>query len=248
MATRWESLRVESNTNNPGDMALFVAEPEGEETAPAIIVVQEVWGVNAHIQNIAVELSKKGYVAVAPALYHREGGNPILTYGPEDVDTRAKYRENLDDDHFILDINTVVEWLNNNQRIIGQKIGIMGFCLGGRVSYLAASSCPGIDAAVVFYGGFIKESFGNGRTPFARTADIQCPIMGNFGEDDQNPSVEVVREIESKLKENGKEYDFKIYSSAGHGFMADRPSFHEASAIDAWNRTTIWFDKYIVNS
>jgi carboxymethylenebutenolidase len=253
MASYWEIQRIEGTGELLEDLATYVSQPALPERRPAVIVCQEVWGINAHIQNVADRLAEAGYFAVAPALFHREGTsegvrgtNPILTYGPEDAEARTKYRENLTDDNIIVDINTTIEWLQKHPRVVGDKIGIVGFCVGGRITYLAATACPGLSAATVFYGGFLLQPCGEGPSPFDRTANIQCPVMGNFGDKDQNPTVDVVGQVEAALKEHGKTYDFKIYPGAGHGFFCDeRDDYREEAARDAWSRTLGWFQKYL---
>jgi carboxymethylenebutenolidase len=121
-------------------------------------------------------------------------------------------------------------------------LGIVGFCVGGRIAYLAASSCPGLSTAIVYYGGRILIPFGKGPTPFARTANIQCPVMGNFGELDWNPTPDDVRTIEAELQKHGKVRDFIIYPGANHGFNCDeRASYHADVSQDAWVRARSWF-------
>ena len=130
----------------------------------------------------------------------------------------------------------------------GQKIGIVGYCVGGRITYLAATSCPGLSAASVYYGGRILAPFGDGPAPVDLSHQIQIPVMGNFGALDTSPSPDDVAQIEAKLKEAGVTYDFEMYPDAGHGFNCeDRDSYHEASANDALARTLAWFNKYVKN-
>jgi carboxymethylenebutenolidase len=152
----------------------------------------------------------------------------------------------LRDEQIILDINTTIEWLRKNPRVTGDRIGIVGFCAGGRITYLAASACNGLSAAVNFYGGGAMRALGDDPSPFDRTANIMCPVMGNFGELDQNPSPDEVRQTEAEFKKHGKTYDFKIYPGAGHGFFCDeRSDYREEAAGDAWNRTLEWFQRYL---
>jgi carboxymethylenebutenolidase len=261
MASSWEILKVRSTDDLLEDMATYVSQPASPERRSAVIVIQEIFGVNSNIQATADRLAAAGYFAVAPALFHREnmtegvrGTNPIYGYGPygghepdeKDAEARTKAIANFNDDNIILDVNTTIEWLKRHPRVQGDGIGIMGFCFGGRVTYLAASSCPGLSAASVFYGGNILQARGDGPSPVDRTANLQCPVLGNFGELDQNPTVDDVRQIEAELKSHGKTHDFKMYSGAGHGFYCDeRNDYHEASAKDAWERTLAWFQKYL---
>ena len=264
MPSLWEHLRFagaeegdagQSYDSNFGaesqDMAMYVSHPlpsAGGTYFPTIIVIQEAFGVNRHIEKVCDQYAAEGYVAVAPALFHREHPNPKLGYGDEDAPARTRYMGALRDNEIIDDINQVIIWTQSDQfrRTNGQKIGIVGFCVGGRIAYLAATSCPGIDAASVYYPGRILLPFGDGPAPIDLTSQIKCPVMGNFGGQDENPSPADVAQIEAKLKEAGVTYDFKSYPDAGHGFNCDeRGSYNEAAANDAFARTTGWFAKHL---
>ena len=252
MASFWEILRIESG-EQLDDMHTYVSQPDAPGARPAVIVVQEIFGVSTHIQGIADRFASEGYFAVAPAMFHRynnseavRGTNPTFGYGEEDVPERNKAREQVTNDYIVQDINTTIDWLKRHPRVDSDNIGIVGFCFGGCVVYLAASSCPGIKAGSMFYGGNIMRARGDGPSAFERTANIACPVMGNFGEEDQNPSPEDVSEIEAELKKHGKVYDFKIYNGAGHGFYCDeRESYRRDAAEDAFARTLDWFQKHM---
>ena len=257
MPSFWEHLRWGGETKftdlqgaEGSDMVMYVSHPAPSAGAdfPAIIVIQEAFGVNRHIEKVCDQIAAEGYVAVAPALFHREHPNPKLGYGDEDAALRTRYMGALRDDEIIEDINQVVIWTQSDQfrRTNGQKIGIVGFCVGGRIAYLAATSCPGLSAASVYYPGRTLIPFGDGPAPIDRTSQIKIPVMGNFGGKDENPSPDDVGQLEAKLKDAGVTYDFKSYAGAGHGFNCDeRDSYHEASAADALTRTLGWFDKYL---
>ena len=253
MASFWEVQRVETIPGVLDDMITYTSQPNVPGKHPAVIVIMEAFGINKHIQNVCDRLMAEGYFAVAPALFHREdtneefrGSNPIFGYGTEDADARSKAMGNLTDDQIILDVNVTISWLQSHTQVQGDKIGIVGFCVGGRITYLAAAACPGLSAASVYYGGNLWKPFGGGLTPFDRTRGIACPVLGNFGELDQNPTVDEVHKLEAELQKFGKTHDFKIYPGAGHGFNCEeRDSYHEASAKDAWDRTLAWFQKHL---
>ena len=262
MASFWEIQRVPAPGDFLDDMATYVSQPSEPGRRPAVIVIQEVFGINGNIQSITDRFAEAGYFAVAPALFHREnttegirGTNPVYSYAgvagvPPDAaqqEARGQAVGNWRDESIILDINTTIDYLRRNPRVLGDRIGIVGFCAGGRITYLAAAACPGLSAAVNFYGGNVFKALGDGPTVFDCLASIQCPAMGNFGDLDKNPTVEEVRQVEAELLKLGKTHDFKIYPGADHGFMCDdRPSYHEPSAKDAWDRTLGWFQKYLV--
>ncbi len=258
MPSFWENLRFagerefdDLHGQQGQDMATYVSHPppSAGTSFPAIIVAQEAFGVTRHIEKVCDRFADEGYVAMAPALYHRDHPNPKLGYGDEDAPTRTRYMNSLRDDELVEDINVTINYLQNRfPRTRGQKIGIVGYCVGGRIAYLAAASCPGLSAASVYYGGRILIPFGDGPAPIDLSHQINIPVMGNFGEKDANPTPDDVAQIEAKLKEAGVTYDFKMYPEAGHGFNCDeRPDYHEATAKDALSRTLAWFDKYVRN-
>ena len=256
MPSFWENLRFGGEREMDDlhgyqgqDMVCYVSHPNPDagNSFPAIIVVQEAFGVTRHIEKVCDRFAQEGYVAVAPALYHREHPNPKLGY--DEMPAVQRYMGELKDEELVEDINVTIDYIQNHYaRTRGNKIGIVGYCVGGRITYLAATSCQGLSAASVYYGGRILIPFGDGPAPVDLTNQIQIPVMGNFGADDANPSPEDVGNIEARLKEAGVTYDFKIYEGAGHGFNCDeRDSYHEASANDALARTLAWFDKYLKN-
>ena len=261
MPSFWENIRMpdpmedrESGANiaEAGDMAAYVSfpAPSAGTSLPAVIVVQEAFGVNRHIQRVADQFAAAGYVAVAPALFHRNdrNPNPTLGYTPEDFDAAINtYMPELTGQGIIADINATIDYLQRTYpRTRGQKIGIVGYCMGGRVVYLAASACDGLSAGVVYYGGAILAAYGDGVTPIDGTARISIPLMGNFGETDGNPTPADVTQIEAALDAAGKSYDFKMYPGAGHGFNCDdRDSYNQAAAEDAQARTLAFFAEHL---
>ncbi len=258
MPSFWENLRFpgerefdELQGQQGQDMATYVSypPPSAGTNFPAIIVVQEAFGVTRHIEKICDQFAQEGYVALSPALFHREHPNPKLGYGDEDATARQRYMAAFRDDEIVEDINVAIDYLQNRYaRTGGRKIGIVGYCVGGRITYLAATSCPNLSAASVYYGGRILLPFGDGPAPIDLTHQINIPVMGNFGAEDTNPSPEDVGNIEAKLKEAGVTYDFKTYPNAGHGFNCDeRADYREDAAKDALSRTLAWFDKYVKN-
>lgn len=263
MPSFWENLRFGGGRpGQPGqaydeiggadsqDMFLYVSHPlpNAGTSFPSIIVIQEAFGVNRHIQKVCDRYAAEGYVAIAPALFHREHPNPQLGYGDEDAPARTRYMGALLDDDIVDDIDQVIRWTQGNQfrRTNGRGVGIVGFCVGGRIAYLAATSCADLHAAVCYYPGRILLPFGDGPAPIDKTSKITIPIMGNFGGQDQNPSPEDVATLEAKLKEAGVSYDFKSYPDAGHGFNCDeRGSYNQAAAEDAQARSVAFFRQHI---
>ena len=254
MPSFWENLRFAGEREADDlhgyqgqDMVTYVSHPlpTAGNSFPAIIVVQEAFGVTRHIEKVCDRFAQEGYVAVAPALFHREHPNPKLGY--DEMPAVQRYMGALRDDELVEDLEVTIKYLQVTYgRTRGQKIGIVGYCVGGRITYLAATSCPELSAASVYYPGRILTPFGDGPAPIDLTSQIKIPVMGNFGQEDANPSPDDVAQIEAKIKEAGVTYDFKTYPGAGHGFNCDeRDSYHEASAADALTRTLGWFDRYL---
>ena len=264
MPSLWEHLRFaggagedhpgQSYDENQGaesqDMAMYVSHPlpTAGNSWPTIIVVQEAFGVNRHIERVCDKFAAEGFVAVAPAMFHREHPNPKLGYGDEDAPARNRYMGALRDDEIVEDINEVIKWTQSEQfrRTNGQKIGIVGYCVGGRIAYLAATSCADISGASVYYGGRILTPFGEGPPPIDLSGNISCPVLGNFGGQDENPSPDDVATIAAALSAAGVSHDFKSYPDAGHGFNCDeRGSYNEAAANDAFARTVAFFKEHL---
>ena len=254
MPSFWENLRFPGDREMDDlhgaqgmDMATYVSHPSPSEGSnfPAVIVIMEACGGTGHIEKVCDQYAANGYVAIAPALYHRQHPNPKLGY--DEMPAVQGYMGALQDSELIEDVNVAVDYLQNKYpRTAGQKIGIVGYCVGGRISYLAATSCPGISAASVYYGGRILVPFGDGPAPIDLTSNISIPIMGNFGDDDENPSPEDVKVIDAALTAAGVTHDFKSYPGAGHGFNCDdRGSYNEAAATDAFARTVAFFNTNI---
>ena len=254
MPSFWENLRfagVREMDDLHGaqgmDMATYVSAPSPSEgnNFPAIIVIMEAFGVTSHIEKVCDQYAANGYLAIAPALYHRQHPNPKLGY--DEMPAVQQYMGALKDDELVEDVNVAIDYLQNHyQRTHGQKIGIVGYCVGGRITYLAATSCPGLSAASVYYGGRILVPFGDGPAPIDLTSNIKIPVMGNFGDDDDNPTSADVATIDQALTAAGVTHDFKSYPGAGHGFNCDdRGSYNEAAAKDALDRTLGFFNQHV---
>ena len=262
MPSFWENLRFGGDRGFDDmhgyqglDMVAYVSHPAPSEGVswPAVIVIQEIFGVNEHIQKVCDRFAANGYVAVAPALFHREHPNPKLGYSPEDMQAGINYMSAMNDEEIVTDINETLNYIlgGDNRtpynRTAGQKVGIVGYCVGGRITYLAATSCSRLDAAVAYYPGRVLVPFGDDNpAPIDLTGNIKIPLMGQFGDQDGNPSPADVETIEARLDAAGVSYDFKMYAGAGHGFNCDeRDSYHAEAAEDAWARTLGFFNQHL---
>lgn len=204
MPVRWETTQVDGKP-----MRMYVGSPDRPGRHPGIIVAQHASGVDAQIQDAVHRLFRDGYVAAAPELFHRQ---------PAEVPAGTQRTALLKDSEILVDIAATVAHLRN-MRMTVDPIGIIGFCMGGRVSYLAACANKDIRAAVVFYGGNLMRALGEGPSPFERSAGIDCPVLGFFGAEDTNPSPDDVRKVDAELTRLGKWHEFHTYRDAGHAFQ-----------------------------
>jgi carboxymethylenebutenolidase len=215
-------------TTPAGRMPAQIARPDGAGHVPAVIVVQEAFGLNAHIKSVAQRLAAEGYVTLAPDLFYRGGAGRTAGYGelPKALEMMAA----LKDDEIVADIAAAVALLERDPSVRADRIGILGFCMGGRVSYLAACALPDkIRAAVPFYGGGI---------PVERTSGLGGPVLALFGEDDPYIPVTQVAHLRAEASRLGKRVEAVVYPKAPHGFFCDeRDSYRPAAAADAWRRS-----------
>ena len=238
---------VDINTSD-GPMASIVYRPADGNQYPAVIVIEEIFGVNDHIQDVARRFAAEGYVAAAPDLFHRAGR--LLTVPYSDMPGTAKLREGLTEDHLVGDLSAVVAYLQSSPSVSRPEVGITGYCYGGRVSYLAACRVEGIGAAAVYYGGGIvpRPDQPVTTTPLIELTDrITCPVIGFFGGQDGGIPVEAVDRIRDTLKEKGKTADIFLYPDAGHGFFCDdrEGSYNKEAAGDAWDKTLAFFHRHL---
>jgi len=154
----------------------------------------------------------------------------------------------LKDLEIIADVQATVDFLQHHQAIESASLGITGFCMGGRVTYLMAAALPQFKAAVAYYGGNIMVPWGEGVVaPFARTSEIRCPLMFHFGEEDTNPSLEDMRTLDAALTRDHKEHVFYTYPNAGHAFMdfTNAQRHRDAAATASWPRTLDFFARHL---
>ena len=230
------------------DMQIFCYTPDGGGKRPAVIVVQEIFGVNDHIKDVANRFAEAGFVAAAPDLFHREGKNVIVPF--DDMARGSGIRGKLTNEDIIADVTATVDLLKNDPNVDADNIGIVGFCFGGMVSYLAGASVAGISAAAIYYGGGIlprPDAPADAPRLLDATVDsINVPMIGFWGDTDGGIPIVNVDLIESTLRDKGKDYESHTYVGAGHGFFCDaRGSYNEAAAKDAFPRTLSFFKKHL---
>ena len=234
MASFWESIKVDAQ-----EMRQYVSVPSGSGPFPAVVVIHHREGIEQFNQGIADRLAGEGFAAVVPDLFHRISAD-MLTEGKTP-------RELLNDPEIVADVNATVEFLRNHPSIDGERLGIVGFCMGGRVVWLAAATNPHFRAAVPYYGGNIMTPWdGATQSPFELSSQISCPILFHFGEVDGNPSQEDMRKLDAELTRLGKAHEFFSYAGADHGFMNPLGArYHKAAAETSWPRTLDFFKKHL---
>ncbi|MEH2053365.1 dienelactone hydrolase family protein [Nostoc sp.] len=229
-----------------GDLQIdaYLAEPVQKGTYPAVIVIQEIFGVNIHIREVAEKFAKDGYVAIAPTLFQRTAPGFEGGYTPEDVQQGRGYKEQTTAEEILSDIKAAIAYLRILPNVQGDAIGSIGFCFGGHVVYLAAT-LPDIKVTASFYGGGIPNSTpGGGEPTITHTADIKGPIYAFFGLDDQGIPLEQTEQIEAELKKNQITHAIFRYPGAGHGFFCNhRASYNAEAAADAWKNVQELFQK-----
>jgi carboxymethylenebutenolidase len=189
-----------------------------------------------------------GYNAICPNLYARQG----LDVDPDDAAAATREAGGIPDEQLVGDAKGAIEALRALPTSNG-KVGVIGYCSGGRHSFLTAVSLP-VDAAVDCYGAFVTGTVPDGfplkATPLVdRTRDLGCPLLGLFGNEDKFPSPEQVDELEAALQAAGKTYQFHRYDGAGHAFFAvDRPAYRPEAAMDGWQRIVEWFGLHLAGA
>lgn len=217
---------------NGGTAPGHMARPDGDGPFPAVVVIQEWWGLDDHIKGVADRLAHEGFAALAPDLYRGK-----VVQEPDDA---RKLSMELDREQAIKDIQGAVDYLVSQPSVSPKLAGVVGFCMGGALAAGMSYMGERVGAVVVFYGG---RGFPTNDKEYKK---VSAPLLGLFGEDDKGIPIEKVNEIEKKLKEHGKTHEIVIYPGAGHAFFNDeRESYRKETAADAWARTLGWFRRYL---
>jgi carboxymethylenebutenolidase len=219
---------------------LSVHEPDGPPRG-GIVVVQEAFGVNDHIEDVAGRFAAEGWLTVAPHLFHRTG-DP--TFGYEDMSVVMPHMQALTAEGVLADIDAALDHLTA-QGIPAERIGVVGFCMGGTVALITAARRP-VGAAVTFYGGGVTEGR-FGFPPLVEEATrLGAPWLGLYGDLDQGIPVDGVEQLREAAAGSGQTTGIVRYPEAGHGFHCDqRGSFEAKSAEDGWARTLAWFNEHL---
>lgn len=237
MTHRKQTLDVQGSP-----MEVLIFEPEGAGPHPAIMVAQHLPIAHAGLEkdpftlDIGDKLAKAGYVTVIPFIFH---------WWPTDMAVEQK-REEWRDDWTVADMDATFRLVTGMDNVDADRVGIIGHCWGGRVSWLIACHNDKLKACATLYGGRIKLPMGPGATPPIEMADrIPCPVIGIFGNDDQNPSPADVKDLDAALNAANVPHEFHQYDGAGHGFQdfVNKERFRPEATADSWSKVLAFLDR-----
>jgi carboxymethylenebutenolidase len=238
-----ETLRIGGHDGD--EIRAYLARPLGPGPYPGVVVIHHMPGWDEATKEITRRLASQGYLAICPNLHDREAQGA----GPDDAAAAVRARGGVPDERFLGDAAGAVRQLRSMPSSNG-RVGVIGYCSGGRQAFLAACCLP-IDAAVDCYGAFVAS------TPppelplrmepvLSLAKDMGCPLLGLFGADDTHPAPEETAQIDAELTRLGKTHEFHTYAGAGHGFFAtDRPMYRPEAATDGWRRVLAFFGRHL---
>jgi carboxymethylenebutenolidase len=229
-----------------GDMPVYFAKPANVANPPVILVAMEIFGLHEYIKDVTRRLGHLGALAIAPDYYFR-AGTDLTTMN--DIQKLLPIVNAKPDKELFADLDATVDWAKSQGGDTG-RLGIMGFCRGGRTVWLYSTHNPSLKAGVAFYGSLADpENAAWPKNALSLAGEVKAPVLGLYGAEDTGIKVDQVKDMEAKLKAAGKIAEFRIYDGAPHGFHADyRPSYREQQAKQAWGELQSWFKKYKVLS
>jgi carboxymethylenebutenolidase len=231
-----------------GEMPVYYARPANVQNPPVILVAMEIFGLHEYIKDVARRLAKMGAFAIAPDYYFRSGED--LTKITE-IPKLMPIVNPKPDAELVADLDATVAWAKS-QGGDTSRLGIMGFCRGGRTVWEYSAHNKDLKAGVAFYGTVVDPPAQKSvwpKSPTELAPEMKAPVLGLYGEADQGIPVAQVEAMKAALQAAGKTAEFKIYPGAPHGFHADyRASYRKEAAEDGWNQMTAWFKKYNVLS
>jgi carboxymethylenebutenolidase len=226
-----------------GELPAYRAMPAKGGPFPVVLVVQEIFGVHEHIKDVCRRFGKLGYLAVAPELYARQGDVSKMDNIQEII---SKVVSKVPDEQVMSDLDATVAWAKKSGKGDTAKLGITGFCWGGRIVWLYAAHSKDLKAGVAWYGRLVGQPDDlHPKNPIDLVDALKAPVLGLYGGKDQGIPVDTVEQMRKALKDAKKEGDLVVYPDAQHGFHADyRPSYNKEAAEDGWKRLQEWFKKY----
>ena len=224
----WEETTVDG-----GPMRIFAGMPQGKGPHPAFLLCQHAPGLDAFTEKVIDRLAENGYASFAYDAYHRTGAD------------HPERRDKVTDAGLLADMRATLAHMAKTAGVDMTRVGIAGHCMGGRTSYLGAASIDAFKVCGVFWGGNILKPRGGDVSPFELTKDIKCPVIGFFGNDDQNPSPADVDAIDAELTKHKVAHEFHRYDGAGHAFQnfTNAERYRERQAEDAWVKELAFFKR-----
>jgi carboxymethylenebutenolidase len=227
-----------------GHIPAYVAMPAQGQSFPTILVVQEIFGVHEHIKDICRRFAKIGYLAIAPELFYRQGDPSKLK------DNKAIFKEivsKVSDEQVMGDLDAAVAWAGQSGFGDTRRLGITGFCWGGRITWLYVAHNPEVKAGVAWYGRLVGDKTAMTPThPTDVVARINAPVLGLYGGADAGIPNDTVEKMNALLRQAGKPSRIHLYPDTPHAFHADyRPSYRKEQAVDGWKRAVAWFRKHL---
>lgn len=223
-------------------MPAYRAQPAGAKNPPVVLVISEIFGVHEHIADVARRFAKQGYLAIAPELFVRQGD--AGSYG-EIAKLQTEVIMKVPDEQVMRDLDACVAWAKG-QGGDTARLGITGFCWGGRITWLYAAHNPGLKAGVAWYGRLVGNSVPlQPRHPVELAGQLHAPVLGLYGGQDQGIPLDTVDKMKAALAQGSaaaRRSEFHVYPEAPHAFHADyRPSYRKEAADDGWKRCLAWF-------
>lgn len=223
-------------------ISVYRAQPEGKKNLPVILVVSEIFGVHQHIADVARRFARLGYLAIAPDLFARQGDPSAYSSIP---DLLKNIVAKVPDAQVMQDLDACVSWAGEHGGDV-KRLGVTGFCWGGRITWMYSAHNPKIKAAVAWYGKLVNEKNSlQPQMPVEIAADLQVPVLGLYGGKDSSIPADTVERMRSALAKGSSGSEIVVYPDAGHAFHADyRPSYVASDAKDGWLRCVGWLRKF----
>lgn len=224
-----------------GAYTAYRAAPQGLGPYPVVLVIHEIFGVHEHIRDVARRFAKLGYLAIAPELFERQGDVKQLA----NIEEIRPVVASVPDEQVLADLDAALAWATQHGGDI-DRVGVTGFCWGGRITWLYAAHQPRLKAAVAWYGRLVGESTANQpRFPLDVAGKLLAPVLGLYGGADAGIPLDTVAQLQQALAKVGSVSTVHVYPDTPHAFYADyRPSYRAEAAADGWQRLQAWFKRH----
>ncbi|MDX2100194.1 MAG: dienelactone hydrolase family protein [Leptolyngbyaceae cyanobacterium bins.59] len=225
-----------------GSIPAYRAVPARGSNFPIVLVIQEIFGVHEHIQDVARRFAKLGYLAIAPEMFVRQGDVSKLS----SIDDIRKIVATVPDAQVLSDLDATVNWAVKSAKGNGRRLGVTGFCWGGRITWLYAAHNPRVRAGVAWYGRLVGNATElTPRHPVDVASTLKVPVLGLYGGQDTGIPLDTVEQMRDRLKASRSRSNIIVYPDAPHAFFADyRPSYRKAEAEEGWKQLQAWFKQY----